>query len=65
MGNGITQVFAQAGFDVVMRDVGQAPIDRGMAAIKKSLAKYVEKSRITSEESDASLRTDSHYGRPL
>jgi 3-hydroxybutyryl-CoA dehydrogenase len=38
-----------------MRDVGQAPIDRGMAGIKKSLAKYVEKSRITSEESEASL----------
>jgi 3-hydroxybutyryl-CoA dehydrogenase len=55
MGNGIAQVFAQAGFDVVMRDVGQALIDRGMSAIKKSLAKYVEKARITSEESEAAL----------
>jgi len=55
MGNGITQVFAQAGFDVVMRDVGQAPIDRGLSAIKTSLAKYVEKAKITSEESDATL----------
>jgi 3-hydroxybutyryl-CoA dehydrogenase len=55
MGNGIAQVFAQAGFDVVMRDVGQALIDRGMSAIRRSLAKYVEKARITSEESEAAL----------
>jgi 3-hydroxybutyryl-CoA dehydrogenase len=55
MGNGIAQVFAQAGFAVVMRDVGQPPIDRGLSAIKKSLAKYVEKGRITSEESDSTL----------
>jgi 3-hydroxybutyryl-CoA dehydrogenase len=55
MGNGIAQVFAQAGFQVMLRDVGQPQIDRGMSAINKSLAKFVEKGKLTSEESDAAL----------
>src|SRR4051794_12349192 len=55
MGNGIAQVFAQAGFEVMMRDVGQQQVDRGMAAIKKSLAKFAEKGKLTSEEADKAL----------
>jgi 3-hydroxybutyryl-CoA dehydrogenase len=56
MGNGIAQVFAQAGFAVMLRDVGQPQIDRGMAAINKSLARFVEKGKLSSEESDAALK---------
>jgi 3-hydroxybutyryl-CoA dehydrogenase len=55
MGNGIAQTFATAGFSVVLRDVGQAPLDRGMGNIRKSLAKFVEKGKITQEIHDASL----------
>ena len=55
MGNGIAQTFATAGFPVVLRDVGEAPLDRGMGNIRKSLAKFVEKGRITQEAYDASL----------
>jgi len=55
MGNGIAQTFATAGFPVVLRDVGQAPLDRGMGNIRKSLAKFVEKGKITQEVQDASL----------
>jgi 3-hydroxybutyryl-CoA dehydrogenase len=55
MGNGIAQVFAQAGYDVKLRDVGQAQLDRGTGAIKKSLAKFVEKGKLSAEESDASF----------
>jgi 3-hydroxybutyryl-CoA dehydrogenase len=55
MGNGITQVFASSGFDVVMRDVGEAQLERGMGTIRKSLGKFVEKGKISSEESDAAL----------
>jgi 3-hydroxybutyryl-CoA dehydrogenase len=55
MGNGIAQVFSLAGFDVTMRDIGDAYLERGMSTIKKSLTRFVEKSRITSEESDAAL----------
>ena len=39
MGNGIAQVFAQSGFEVTIRDVGQPQIERGMSSIKKSLGK--------------------------
>ena len=56
MGNGIAQVFAQSGIAVTMRDVGQAQIERGMASIGKSLGKFVEKGKISQEESDAALR---------
>ncbi|MFN4238812.1 MAG: 3-hydroxybutyryl-CoA dehydrogenase [Vogesella sp.] len=43
MGNGIAQVFAQAGFNVIMTDVSQAALDRGLAAISSSLNRLVKK----------------------
>ena len=43
MGNGIAQVFAQAGFNVNMTDVSQAALDRGLAAISSSLSRLVKK----------------------
>ncbi|MEO8284839.1 MAG: 3-hydroxybutyryl-CoA dehydrogenase [Chloroflexota bacterium] len=55
MGNGIAQVFAQAGYQVKLRDVGQPQLERGTGAIKKSLAKFVEKGKLSAEESDASF----------
>ncbi len=55
MGNGITQVFASSGFDVVMRDVGQAQLDRGLAAIQKSIGKFMEKGKLSQEDSEAAL----------
>ena len=54
MGNGITQVAACAGYDVTMIDIKQEFVDRGIAAIEKSLAKLVSKERMTQEDSDAS-----------
>jgi|TARA_B100001996_G_scaffold357017_1_gene320693 3-hydroxybutyryl-CoA dehydrogenase len=53
MGNGITQVAACAGMEVVMIDIQQDFVDRGVATIEKSLAKLVSKERMTQEESDA------------
>jgi len=55
MGNGISQVFASSGYDVVMRDVGQPQLDRGLANIKKSLGKFVEKGKLSAEDSDAAI----------
>lgn len=55
MGNGITQVAACAGYHVTMIDIEQAYVDRGIAAIEKSLAKLVLKERMTQEEADASM----------
>ncbi len=53
MGNGITQVAACAGYDVIMIDIKQEFVDRGIAAIEKSLAKLVSKERMTQEDADA------------
>ena len=54
MGNGITQVAACAGYSVTMIDIQQEYVDRGIAAIEKSLAKLVSKERMTQEDADAS-----------
>ncbi len=53
MGHGIAQVFAQAGFDVCLQDVAPAALDRARGAIDKSLAKLVEKGRLTPDARDA------------
>jgi 3-hydroxybutyryl-CoA dehydrogenase len=53
MGNGIAQVFAQAGFSVRLVDVAQPMLDRARVAIDKSLAKFVEKGKMTPADRDA------------
>jgi 3-hydroxybutyryl-CoA dehydrogenase len=50
MGSGIAQVAARAGFDVVMRDVAQDFLARGLTAIDKSLQRDVDKERLSSVE---------------
>jgi len=60
MGNGITQVVAQAGYETTMVDVKQEFIDKGMNAMKASLGKFVEKGRIGQADMDkaiANIRT--------
>jgi 3-hydroxybutyryl-CoA dehydrogenase len=56
MGNGIAQVFAQSGFKVRLVDVAQPTLDRARATIEKSLAKFVEKGRLTSADREATLK---------
>ncbi len=53
MGNGIAQVAARAGYRVVMRDVKDEFLERGLAAIDKSLQRDVEKQRLAADEKDA------------
>jgi len=53
MGNGIAQVAARARFDVVMRDVGQEFLARGMTSIEKSLQRDVDKERLSKDEKRA------------
>jgi 3-hydroxybutyryl-CoA dehydrogenase len=50
MGNGIAQVAARAGYTVVMRDVDDVFLERGISAIDKSLQRDVDKDRLSSEE---------------
>jgi 3-hydroxybutyryl-CoA dehydrogenase len=49
MGNGIAQVAAAAGFDVVMHDVSEEFLQRGITAIDKSLQRAVDKERMTAD----------------
>ena len=53
MGNGIAQVAARAGYNVVMCDVQAEFLERGMSAIDKSLQRDVEKQRLIDEEKSA------------
>jgi len=53
MGNGIAQVAARAGFDVVMRDLSDEFLARGMTAIDGSLQRDVDKERLSREEKQA------------
>jgi 3-hydroxybutyryl-CoA dehydrogenase len=53
MGNGIAQVAARAGYDVVMRDIKDEFLERGMKAIDRSLQRDVDKERLKAEEKDA------------
>ncbi|HEY7413472.1 MAG TPA: 3-hydroxybutyryl-CoA dehydrogenase, partial [Vicinamibacteria bacterium] len=55
MGNGIAQVFAQNGHDVVLRDLEAPILDRALGAIAKSLGKLAEKGRLTAADGDAAL----------
>jgi 3-hydroxybutyryl-CoA dehydrogenase len=56
MGNGIAQVFAQAGFDVRLVDAASGALDRARSSIEKSVAKLVEKGRLTATERDGALQ---------
>jgi 3-hydroxybutyryl-CoA dehydrogenase len=55
MGNGIAQVSAQAGYEVVMIDIAQEFVDKGMASVTKNLGRAVDKGRMSAEDRDAAL----------
>jgi 3-hydroxybutyryl-CoA dehydrogenase len=55
MGNGIAQVFAQSGYEVTLADAIPAALDRAKSTIEKSLAKFVEKGKMTAPDREATL----------
>lgn len=55
MGSGIVQSFAQAGVPVVMKSRSEASNEKALGRIKKSLAKLVEKGKVTQEYMDATI----------
>ena len=55
MGNGIAQVFAQAGHSVTLRDLTQEILGKARAGIEKSLGKLVEKGNLAAPEREATL----------
>lgn len=65
MGAGIAQVAARAGFEVIMRDVADEFLVRGMKAIDKSLQRDVDKERLSAAEKSAimaRIRTTTDIG---
>jgi 3-hydroxybutyryl-CoA dehydrogenase len=55
MGSGIAQVAAMSGLPTVVREVAQPLLDKGLAGIEKSLAKFVEKATITTDQKAETL----------
>jgi 3-hydroxybutyryl-CoA dehydrogenase len=55
MGNGIAQVSAQAGYDVVVRELEQKFLDKGMGRIEKFLSGAIEKGKISEDDKKATL----------
>jgi 3-hydroxybutyryl-CoA dehydrogenase len=53
MGHGITQVAAEAGYDVVVREVDEATLAKGIGKIEKQLARAVEKGKVEQADADA------------
>ncbi|EMA36197.1 3-hydroxyacyl-CoA dehydrogenase family protein [Halococcus hamelinensis] len=53
MGNGIAQVAATAGYDVVMRDIEDEFVDRGLDAIESSLDRLVGSEKLSEKESES------------
>ena len=65
MGNGIAQVAARAGYEVVMRDISDEFLRRGVEAIDRSLQRDVDKERLKDEEKRAvigRIRTTTELG---
>jgi 3-hydroxybutyryl-CoA dehydrogenase len=55
MGSGIAQVAAAAGWEVTLRDLDDAAVQRGLSGIRKSLEKFASKGAIASEDVEAAL----------
>src|SRR5580693_1952737 len=55
MGNGVAHVFARSGYTVILRDVEQRFLDRGLETISKNLDREVKKERITVVEKAETL----------
>ncbi len=55
MGSGIAQVCAMAGYKVVLQDLKQEQIQKGISVITKNLSRQVEKGRMSEEEKQAAL----------
>jgi 3-hydroxybutyryl-CoA dehydrogenase len=55
MGSGIAQVAAQAGWEVTLRDLDDASVQRGIAAVRTSLGRFAQKGKISAEDVEAAL----------
>ena len=64
MGNGIAQACAVSGIDVVMVDISQAAVQKGLATVSGSLDRLIKKEKITAADKEAALariKTSTNY----
>jgi len=55
MGNGIAQVFAASGFQVIMQDISEEGVNRGVATIGSSLDRLIKSEKISEAEKTSTL----------
>src|SRR5687768_102994 len=55
MGSGIAQVAAQSGFTTILREVSETVCQRARGGIEKTLAKGIEKGKVTAEQRDEAM----------
>ena len=55
MGHGIAQVFAAAGYTVILNDIAEEFVQKGLAGIAKNLDRAVGKGKLSKEDRDATL----------
>lgn len=70
MGSGIAQVCAQAGYDVILHDIKEDFVSRGLGVIRKNLTRQVDKGKMTQDQMDVILSyiqpsTDLHHARTV
>ena len=70
MGSGIAQVCAQAGYDVILHDIKEDFVSRGLGVIHKNLARQVDKGKMTQDQMDVILSyiqpsTDLNHARTV
>ena len=56
MGHGIAQVTAQSGYDVIVREVDEGPLEKGLGRIEAQLARAVEKGKLEQAAADEARR---------
>ncbi|MGK7753963.1 MULTISPECIES: 3-hydroxybutyryl-CoA dehydrogenase [unclassified Roseovarius] len=56
MGNGIAHVMAVAGYDVLLNDINQEALDKGVGMIKSNMDRMVSRDKMTAEDRDAALK---------
>lgn len=61
MGNGIAQVSAVAGYRVLMLDINDEALERGLSALKRNLERQVSKQTLSSAQAEDAI---DHYGCP-
>ena len=55
MGSGITQVCAQSGYQVIVSEINEELLNKGLTSINSSLTKSVEKERISQQDKDSTM----------